>query len=183
MKQFTLRGDFDIGKLIAVFEIPSSRWMELVRALGWSNRPTEFSCFSDGVHPGWSSLGCGRLRPRTEDATKSFYWEQPPYQQFVLARFARPVIGRAFCETFGSQSRQSVYAGSTIASRRPRYRLSPACLARLHRVGALPIRKQHRPDVRRRFRRAEQIALHFRAAEFAQQVALLLGLDAFGRRR
>ena len=68
-------------------------------------------------------------------------------------------------------------------SRRARHRLAPARAARLYRVGPLPIRKQQRPDIRRRLRRAEQIALHFRTAEFAQQVALLLGLDAFGGRR
>src|SRR5215216_810501 len=66
--------------------------------------------------------------------------------------------------------------------RRPHYRLAPARPVRLYRVGALPIRKQQRPDLRRRLRRAEQVALHFRTAELAQQIALLLGLDAFGRR-
>jgi hypothetical protein len=97
MKQFTLRGDFDIGELTAVFEIPSSRWMELVRPLGWSNRPTEFSCFSDGVHPGWSSLGCGEATPAYRRRNqKLLCGATSPHQQFVLARFARPVIGRAF---------------------------------------------------------------------------------------
>src|SRR4029450_266426 len=63
--------------------------------------------------------------------------------------------------------------------RRPRHRFAPARPARLCRVGSLPVCRQQRPDIGRRLRRAEQIALHFRTAEFAQQIALLLGLDAF----
>src|SRR5947207_15084117 len=62
--------------------------------------------------------------------------------------------------------------------RRPRNRLAPARTARLYRVGSLPVCRRHRPDIGRRLRRAEQVALHFRPAELAQAFALLLGFDA-----
>jgi hypothetical protein len=42
---------------------------------------------------------------------------------------------------------------------------------------------QQRVYVRGRFGRAEQITLHFRAAELSKQFALRFGLDALGRRR
>ena len=119
MKQFTLRGDFDIGKLTAVFEIPSSRWMELVRALGWSNRPTEFSCFSDGVHPGWSSLAAGRLRPRTVDATKSFYVEQLHRINNLCWRVSRGLSS-------GAHLRDRWLAITAIGVCRKHYRVTPS---------------------------------------------------------
>jgi hypothetical protein len=45
------------------------------------------------------------------------------------------------------------------------------------------MREQQAPDLGRRLWCAEQVALHHRAAERAQQFLLLGGLDAFRRRR
>ncbi len=45
------------------------------------------------------------------------------------------------------------------------------------------MRQQQPPYLGGRHRRAEQIALHLGAAENVQQIPLLIGLDAFRRRR
>src|SRR5207248_4207364 len=54
-------------------------------------------------------------------------------------------------------------------------------LRRRHRPALM--RHQQSPDLRSRYRRAEQKTLHLRAAELAQHLALPFLLDAFRRRR
>src|SRR5258706_9579078 len=51
-----------------------------------------------------------------------------------------------------------------------------------HRPALLPLPPQHAPYLPSRPRRAEQESLHLVAAERAEQIELLLRLDAFRRR-
>src|SRR2546423_14479342 len=74
---------------------------------------------------------------------------------------------------WASRFRSSRYGGKSPLTTTPSRR----------RNGPALMRHQQSPDLRSRYRRAEQKTLHLRAAELAQHLALPFLLDAFRRRR